>query len=85
MALDVPQQTAPKGGSPSSGKEVKVMGRPAISENRADNGAELRTYRLALACTGEYAQFHGGTVSSVLAAMNTSMARVNGIESATCV
>ena len=79
MALDVPQQTAPKGDGLSPGKEVKVMGRPAISENRADNGAELRTYRLALACTGEYAQFHGGTVSSVLAAMNTSMARVNGI------
>lgn len=39
----------------------------------------LRTYRLALACTGEYAQFHGGTVPLVLAAMNTSMARVNGI------
>ena len=39
----------------------------------------LRTYRLALACTGEYGQFHGGTVASVLAAMNTSMTRVNGI------
>ena len=44
-----------------------------------DNGDELRTYRLALACTGEYAQFHGGTVTSVLAAMNTSMVRVNGV------
>ena len=39
----------------------------------------LRKYRLALACTGEYAQFHGGTVASVLAAMNTSMMRVNGV------
>jgi len=43
------------------------------------NGSTLRTYRLALACTGEYAQYHGGTVSGVLAAMNTSMARVNGV------
>jgi hypothetical protein len=34
---------------------------------------------LPLACTGEYAQFHGGTVTSVLAAMNTSMVRVNGV------
>lgn len=40
---------------------------------------DLRTYRLALACTGEYATFHGGTVPLVLAAMNTSMNRVNGI------
>ena len=44
-----------------------------------ENGEDLRTYRLALACTGEYAQFHGGTVSAVLAAMNTSMVRVNGV------
>ena len=39
----------------------------------------LRTYRLALACTGEYATFHGGTAESVLAEYNTSMNRVNGI------
>lgn len=80
MALDAPQSASPQMGlKPGSGKEVKVMGRSAIAANRADNGSQLRTYRLALACTGEYAQFHGGTVSSVLAAMNTSMARVNGI------
>ncbi|MEC7693074.1 MAG: zinc-dependent metalloprotease family protein, partial [Bacteroidota bacterium] len=80
MALEVPQSTSPQmGPTAGSGKEVKVMGRPAIATSRADNGSQLRTYRLALACTGEYAQFHGGTVSSVLAAMNTSMARVNGI------
>ncbi len=43
------------------------------------SGEELRTYRLALACTGEYADFHGGTVSGALAAMATSMNRINGI------
>jgi subtilisin-like proprotein convertase family protein len=53
-------------------------------EQPAFGGAEqgdtkLRRYRLALACTGEYAQFHGGTVPLVLAAMNTSMNRVNGL------
>ena len=42
-------------------------------------GEELRTYRLALACTGEYAQFHGGTVIQALAAMVTSMNRINGV------
>jgi hypothetical protein len=42
-------------------------------------GTELRTYRLALACTGEYANFHGGTKPLVLAAMTTSMNRVNGV------
>ncbi len=40
---------------------------------------QLRTYRLALACTGEYARFHGGTVSSALAAMVTTLTRVNGV------
>lgn len=40
---------------------------------------QLRQYRLALACTGEYATFHGGTKPLVLAAMNTSMNRVNGV------
>lgn len=40
---------------------------------------KLRRYRLALACTGEYATFHGGTKPLVLAAMNTTMNRVNGV------
>ncbi|MFK7771358.1 MAG: reprolysin-like metallopeptidase [Saprospiraceae bacterium] len=39
----------------------------------------LRTYRLALTCTGEYASFHGGTEAAVIAAFNTSMTRVNGV------
>lgn len=40
---------------------------------------QLRTYRLALACTGEYAAFHGGTIPDVMAAFVTSMNRVNGV------
>ncbi|MFI2743009.1 reprolysin-like metallopeptidase [Zhouia sp. PK063] len=55
------------------------------------NDGTLRTYRLALACTGEYAQFQisqaglGATATTaekkaaVLSAMNTTMTRVNGI------
>lgn len=43
------------------------------------SGDKLRTYRLALACTGEYAQYHGGTTSGVLSAMVVSMNRVNGV------
>ena len=46
---------------------------------QGSNGTQLRTYRLALACTGEYAQFHGGTKPLVLSAMTTTMNRVNGI------
>ena len=84
MALELPQ--AGKEAKPTvsqahpAGKEVQTMGlKPASAASRVDNGAQLRTYRLALACTGEYASYHGGNVGSVLAAMNTSMVRVNGI------
>ena len=45
----------------------------------AVTGPILRTYRLALAATGEYTQFHGGTVADGLAAMTTALNRVNGI------
>lgn len=50
-----------------------------VTAARNANDGQLRTFRLALACTGEYAQFHGGTVPAVMAAMNTTMTRVNGI------
>ncbi len=42
-------------------------------------GTELKTYRLALATTGEYASFFGGTVPGALAAMVTAVNRVTGI------
>ena len=43
------------------------------------NGATLRTYRLAMAATGEYTQFHGGTKPAGLAAIAATMNRVNGL------
>lgn len=43
------------------------------------NGGTLHTYRLAVAATGEYTAFQGGTVALALAAINTTMNRVNGI------
>jgi hypothetical protein len=57
------------------------------SLQRAADDGRLRTYRLALACTGEYSQFFlDGTETTdaqrkakVLAAMNTMMVRTNGI------
>ncbi|PHR72480.1 MAG: hypothetical protein COA67_04345 [Lutibacter sp.] len=46
---------------------------------RNANDGKLRTFRLALACTGEYAAFHGGTTAGVIAGMNATMTRVNGV------
>lgn len=60
---------------------------------RNANDGKLRTYRLALACSAEYSQFHLGATQqnipntatdqvkkeAVLSAMNTSITRINGI------
>lgn len=40
---------------------------------------QLRTYRLAMATTGEYTAFHGGTVAGAMSAIVTAMTRVNGV------
>jgi predicted Zn-dependent protease len=70
--VDKPWQCS---GEPVEGKHEPL---PSASYEKAGD-CKLRTYSLALACTGEYAAFHGGTVSSVLSAMNTTMTRVNGV------
>lgn len=43
------------------------------------NVCELKTYRLAVAATAEYTIYHGGTVEDALAAIVTSINRVNGV------
>lgn len=43
------------------------------------NNSVLKTFRLAISCTGEYGAYHGGTVAGALAAMNATMTRVNGV------
>ncbi len=40
---------------------------------------KIKTYRLAVATTGEYSSFHGGTKMTVLSAVTTTINRVNGI------
>ena len=43
------------------------------------SGSDLRVYRVAVATTGEYTQFHGGTVAQGLAAVTTAINRITGI------
>jgi hypothetical protein len=45
----------------------------------ACRGTQLRTYRLAQACTGEYGQLAGGTAGQTHARIVTSINRVNGV------
>ena len=46
---------------------------------RGADDAKLRTFRLALSCTGEFAAYFGGTKAATLAAMNNTMTRINGV------
>ncbi|GAB2775622.1 zinc-dependent metalloprotease family protein [Hymenobacter latericoloratus] len=63
----------------SAAEDVAPVSLRQAARAAVPNGTTLRTYRLALACTGEYAAFHGGTKAGALAAMVTSLSRVNGI------
>ncbi|REE27975.1 putative secreted protein (Por secretion system target) [Winogradskyella pacifica] len=56
--------------------DAKTFNDP-ITKNASDG--TLRNYRTAIACTGEYAAFHGGTVAGAMAAIVTTMTRINGI------
>ncbi len=53
---------------------------PSISKiSTGQSGDVLRTYRAAIAVTGEYTAFHGGTVGDAIAAINTTLNRINGV------
>ncbi len=43
------------------------------------NSGVFKTLRLALSCTGEYAQYYGGTTAGALGGMNATMSRINAI------
>jgi hypothetical protein len=60
--------------------ENNPTGKPIVEETvKSYLTCELRTYRLALAATVEYTNFHGGTKALSQAAQVTTMNRVNGI------
>ena len=50
---------------------------PQASTNTAGGPVEMREFRVALSCSGEFAQGHGGTVESVLADYQIAMNRLN--------
>jgi len=50
----------------------------ALARPNADD-AILRTFRLAMSCTGEYTTYFGGTKALALAAINNSITRCNGV------
>ncbi len=61
----------------TSAKHINKTLKSASSKN-ADDSIK-RTYRLALSVTGEYAQFHGGTLASVNAALVATLTNINAV------
>ena len=84
---DVPQRPiGRREGCSVSAAEVKEMrgrraaGRPgAAPPAPAAPGTVLRTYRLAMAATGEYVARHGGTVDGALRAIGATVQRINEV------
>lgn len=57
--------------------KAQISGSIAARPNADDS--TLRTFRLAMSCTGEYTAYFGGTKALALAAINNTMTRVNGV------
>lgn len=51
----------------------------SIHANRSGSDGILRTFDLAMSVSGEYSQYHGGTLPQVNAAIATTLTRVNGV------
>ncbi|MFN8494041.1 MAG: M12 family metallo-peptidase [Caldilineaceae bacterium] len=70
------RETAQPGANVLSRQEIAAL----LARNLPKaSGAQLRTYRLAVAADGEYTQYFGGTVAQAHAAIVTTMNRVDGI------
>ncbi len=57
-----------------SGEEVTFSKRGTYSV-----GSQMRVYRIVVGATGEYTAFHGGTVNDAMAAIATTLNRINGV------
>lgn len=58
-------------------EEAVQFGTQQTQRNIIDG--RFRTYDIAIACTSDYSAYHGNTVAGVLAAMNTTITRVNSV------
>ena len=59
--------------------DMEVINQSANTLLRGADDGKLRTFRLAVSCTGEYANYFGGTKALALAGIVNTMTRVNGI------
>ncbi len=56
-----------------------VVGGAAFINNNHSVGNTLRVYRIAVAATGEFTQYHGGTKAGALAAIKAIVAKINAV------
>jgi hypothetical protein len=63
--------------APDAGKAMDFG--PIVALGMAPAGTQLRTYRLAVAATGEYTGFFDGTVPTALAAITSTVNAINAI------
>ncbi|MEY4877568.1 MAG: hypothetical protein RL708_2718, partial [Bacteroidota bacterium] len=59
--------------------EIESKSIPNTGKIKNATDAKLRTYDLAVACTSEYTAYYGNTVAGALAAINTTITRVNSV------
>lgn len=52
---------------------------PINASHSSRQGHSLKTYRLAMAATSEYTDFHGGSIAGALSAITTTVSRINVI------
>ncbi len=55
------------------------VSKPKESAVGLSKKATLKTYRLAVSASGDYTQYHGGTVAGALAAINATVTRINAL------
>lgn len=58
---------------------AKAEQNPRASTAKPVDGQVLRKFRLAVSASGEYTEYHGGTVADALAAINATVTRVNEV------
>lgn len=60
-------------------EHINIEGEVHSEDDRSFRDCVLRRYRTCIAATGEYTQYHGGTVQSAMSAIVTTVNRVNTI------
>jgi hypothetical protein len=64
---------------PLLGHAENTLKSPSGYLSQSNSPSELRVFRMAMATTGEFARFHGGTKEGTRQAVNRTLARVNEI------